>query len=194
MEQERIIVLINGSMNNPSFTKKVLKEVEKRLQKNKAKTMFIDIRDLQLPVYDPKAESPKEIIEVSNILKKADGLVVGVPEYHGSYTGAVKNLLDYLGFEEFQQTPIALLATAGGIKSGTNTLNHLRLVFRNLHGHVIPQQFAISKNETNPELELDPSMDLRLEKFIQGLETEVHKKLLFEKWEKSQSGEVPAEK
>ncbi|MFA9556615.1 NADPH-dependent FMN reductase [Evansella sp. AB-rgal1] len=184
--KNRSIAIINGSMNKNSFTKKLLNIISERLQKTGATITFIDVRELQLPVYEPNMELPEQLKEVSQQLIEADGIVVGVPEYHGSYTGAVKNLLDYFGFKEFEKTPIALLTTTGGLKAGTNTLNHLRLVFRNLHGIVIPEQFAICKKETTPDLQLDENYDLRLEKFIQGLETEVKKKILLEAWEKNE--------
>ncbi|MDG5787980.1 NAD(P)H-dependent oxidoreductase [Evansella sp. AB-P1] len=186
MNKEKTVIFINGSMNKKSFTKKLLKNVEERMKKNGTKTIFVDIRELELPVYDPDLELPEILKNISTQLIEADGLVVGVPEYHGSYTGAIKNFLDYFGFQEFEKTPIALLTTTGGLKAGTNTLNHLRLVFRNLHGIVIPQQFAICKKETTNNLDLDDATDLRLEKLVQGLETEVQKKVLFEAFEKQQ--------
>ncbi|PYZ95506.1 FMN-dependent NADH-azoreductase [Alteribacter lacisalsi] len=172
------VAIISGSMNTDSFTRKLLKEVEQRVQGLQMETEFIDVKELALPVYAPDEAPPEVIRTVSEKLREADGIVVGAPEYHGSYTGALKNLLDYLGSGEFEHKPIGLVTTTGGVKSGTNTLNHLRLVFRNLHGLVIPQQFAISQKETDIHISLDDSTSLRLETFIKGLEVEVRKMLL----------------
>ncbi|SDZ12171.1 NAD(P)H-dependent FMN reductase [Evansella caseinilytica] len=184
MQKTSSIVLINGSMRTESYTKKLLEKIAVKLQAGGARTSLIDVRALQLPVYDPGMETPEAIVKVSEVLVNADGIIAGAPEYHGSYSGAIKNLLDYLGSKEFVNTPIGLVTTTGGLKAGTNTLNHLRLVFRNLHGLVIPQQFAISQKETTSDLQLDEEMNNRLENFIQGFETEVRKKLIFEAWER----------
>ena len=178
------IAIINGSMSKNSLTKTLLRKIESQLKKNGADTVFIDVQELNLPVYIPEMDPPAVLKKVSEQLIMAEGVVVGSPEYHGSYSGAIKNLLDFLGFKEFQDTPIALVTTTGGAKSGTNTMNHLRLVFRNLHGIVIPQQFAISNKETNPQLDLDESESIRLKKFIQGLETEVEKNIIYKKSKK----------
>ncbi|MBU9723766.1 MULTISPECIES: NADPH-dependent FMN reductase [Bacillaceae] len=180
------IILINGSMNRESFTKKLLDKMAVQLNENGSAAKILNVRDLQLPIFAPDLDTPNQLEKVSQDLKNADGVIVGSPEYHGSYTGALKNFLDFLGFEEFQNTPIGLVTTTGGVKSGTNTVNHLRLVFRNLHGLVIPQQFAISKKDTNSDLQLDEQFQIRLEKFLNDLEREVKKKKLLEAMENSE--------
>ncbi|ADU28593.1 NADPH-dependent FMN reductase [Evansella cellulosilytica] len=184
MTNDSTIVMINGSMSSDSFTKKLLENVEDRLNKNGQNTTMIDVRELHLEIYDPDAPFPTQLEPVREQLREADGVIVGAPEYHGSYTGAIKNFLDYLGFKEFEQTPIALLTTTGGLKAGTNTLNHLRLVFRNLHGIVIPQQFAISNKEAPTSLEFDENINARLEAFVNAIQKEVVKKQLYEEWKR----------
>ncbi|WP_096186765.1 NADPH-dependent FMN reductase [Evansella halocellulosilytica] len=179
----KTIALINGSMNKNSFTRKLLLEIETRIKSRGYHTEFIDVRTLNAPVYDPDIEPPKSVRQASEKLIAADGVVVGSPEYHGSFSGSLKNLLDFFGASEFKQTPIALATTTGGMKSGTNTMNHLRIVFRNLHGIVIPPQFAISQKETTPNLELDENTSLRLDTIIQSLIDEVKKKALLEAYE-----------
>ncbi|WP_143522326.1 NAD(P)H-dependent oxidoreductase, partial [Pseudomonas sp. 2822-17] len=45
------IILINGSTNRESFTKKVLEKIESRLKENGAKTQLVNIHQLNLPVF-----------------------------------------------------------------------------------------------------------------------------------------------
>lgn len=175
----------NGSMNDKSLTKRLLENISLRLQNNGASTTLVDLQQLNVPIFTPAMEPPLAIQSLSDKLNLADGIVVGSPEYHGSFTGALKNVLDFLSSHEFADKPIALVTVTGGLKAGTNTLNHLRLVFRNLHGNVIPQQFAISQKETSSHLDMDDTTDLRLEKFVQGLEVEVKKQLLLKEAEQT---------
>ncbi|UCZ53651.1 NAD(P)H-dependent oxidoreductase [Bacillus shivajii] len=176
------IALINGSMNQDSYTRKLLEKVESRIKERGFKSTFIDVREINAPIYVPDAQPPKCIVETEEKLIGADGIVVGSPEYHGSFSGALKNLLDYYNSSHFKDKPIALVTTTGGVKAGTNTMNHLRLVFRNLHGLVIPPQFAISKKEATSELLFDDNMNARLETLVSSLEKEMKKKTLYENY------------
>jgi azobenzene reductase len=141
------IVLICGSMNKEhSLTKLGLKEIEKILNEKGHVTNFIEVKDLNLPIFEPKyvKQPPNAIKNLVEIIKESNALIVGSPEYHGGYSGAIKNLIDYLTGDLLRNKPIALLSAAGGYRSGINTLNGLRLVFRSLYARVIAEQVAIS--------------------------------------------------
>jgi len=75
----------------------------------------------------------------------ADALLVGSPEYHGSYTGALKNALDLLGPDHLRGKMVGLLATARGEAGAMNTLNHLRHVFRWMNAWVLPTQVSVPR-------------------------------------------------
>lgn len=141
------IILINGSLNPSSNTKSIIELMSKVLMTEKYTTKVINIGDLDLPLFNPSADSNETISEIWNELFYAKAFIIGSPEYHGGYTGALKNFIDYLNSDIFRNKPIGLLVSTGGIKSGINTLNSLRIVFRNLHAQVIPQQVAISEKE-----------------------------------------------
>ena len=49
---------------------------------------------------------------------------------------------DYCSFDEYEDTVVGLLATAGG-GSFASTLDHLRITVRGVHGRVIPHQVGI---------------------------------------------------
>ncbi len=38
----------------------------------------------------------------------AQGIILGTPEYHGSFSGVLKNALDLMGFDEFEGKMIGL--------------------------------------------------------------------------------------
>ena len=76
---------------------------------------------------------------------QADGLIIGSPNYHGSYTGVLKNALDLLGPEAMRDKLVGLVVTARGDAGAMNTLNHLRHVCRWMNAWVIPAEVSIPR-------------------------------------------------
>ena len=60
----------------------------------------------------------------------ADGLVVVVPEYNGSYPGILKHFIDLLPFpESFECRPVAFIGLAGGYYGGLRAVEQLQMIF-----------------------------------------------------------------
>lgn len=167
------VVLINGSMNPNSLSKRILKVVSKALENNGFKTEVICVYETNFPIYNPTKPLLEEAQRVSETIKSADAFVIASPEYHGGYSGALKNLLDYQDGSGFKYKPVALISSSGGIKAGINTLNSLRLIFRSLHSYVIPQQIAVSEKELDEKGRLDHSAQKQLQGVIKGLIQEI---------------------
>jgi NAD(P)H-dependent FMN reductase len=153
------ILVVSGSFRQESLTRIVLKHVAALVAKRGLKPRFVCARELALPIYDPPA-----VDELPNAkcwreaVSSSDGLIIGSPEYHGSFSGALKNMIDYLDFPHIEGKLIGLVAAAGGPKSGISTLNALRLTFRALHAPVIIEQaalwegdFAVDTKQIKPE-------------------------------------------
>ena len=77
-------------------------------------------------------------------IRKADGLVIASPGYHGSISGLVKNAIDYL--EETARdprvyldgVPVGLIATAYGWQATASTIATLRSIVHALRGWPTP--------------------------------------------------------
>ena len=90
------ILGIAGSMRQDSYSTQVLKMVLEKSKKYKTDTQILELRQVNLPIYDPSASNESNNIErVSNALKWADSIILSSPDYHGSMSGAMKNFLDY---------------------------------------------------------------------------------------------------
>ena len=70
-------------------------------------------------------------------------MILGTPEYHGSYSGVLKNALDLMGFEEFEGKMIGLVGVSAGALGANNAISTLRSVGRSLHAWVVPDQVSI---------------------------------------------------
>lgn len=77
----------------------------------------IDLRDYKLALSTGAAEDasyPDSLGALRVLVKSADGIVLSTPEYHGSFSGVLKNALDLMGFEEFEGKMIGLVGVSGG--------------------------------------------------------------------------------
>lgn len=160
MPDEVRVLAICGSLNPDSRTKRALLVAANAARGAGATVDLVDLRDYRLPILhspDPPEGAPAEVERLKAQFRAADALLIASPEYHGSYSGALKNAFDLLGFDEFQGKMAALIGVAGGGMGATNALNHLRTVCRQLHAWVLPEQVSIPRAGTAFDERGEPS-------------------------------------
>jgi FMN reductase len=82
--------------------------------------------------------------------RRADGIVVASPGYHGGVSGLVKNALDYA--EDLKDDPrsylsgvvVGCIATGAGWQAAVSTLQALRAIVHALRGWPTPMGAAIN--------------------------------------------------
>lgn len=136
------VVAVCGSLRDGSYTRIALDHALDSAADLNASTDLIDLRTLDLPVYDADANDAGDAEALRERVQEADSVLLGSPMYHGSYSAPLKNALDYCGFDEFENTTVGLLAVSGGSFTVT-TLDHLRSVCRALNAWVLPHQAAL---------------------------------------------------
>ena len=138
------VTALCGSLRDDSYTRTALAHALDSAQARGASTTLVDLRAYDLPVFDPDAQDAGDADRLRDAVTHAEAVLLGSPMYHGSYSGALKNALDYCGFDEFEETTVGLLGVAGG-SFPTATLDHLRTVCRALNAWVLPHQAAIPR-------------------------------------------------
>ncbi|MFB6135881.1 MAG: NADPH-dependent FMN reductase [Halobacteriaceae archaeon] len=136
------VTALCGSLREDSVTRVALEHALDAARGVGATADLVDLRELDLPLFDPGAEDAGDAPELRARLREADAIVLGSPMYHGSYASPLKTALDYSGFDEFENTTVGLLAVAGGSFPVT-ALEHLRSVCRALDAWVLPHQAAV---------------------------------------------------
>ena len=136
------VVALNGSQRDGSYTRRALEQTLTAADAGGATTDFVDIAALELPIFDPDRPDAGDAEKLRQRVRDADGVVLGTPMYHGSFSSPLKTALDYCGFDEFAGTTIGLLVVSGG-GFPTPALEHLRSVSRALDAWVLPHQVAI---------------------------------------------------
>ncbi|MDY6779075.1 MAG: NAD(P)H-dependent oxidoreductase [Halobacteria archaeon] len=136
------VVGVSGSMAEESGTRIAVERALSSADSAGAETALIDVRETRLPVFDPDSRDAGDAEEMRRKLREADAVILGTPMYHGSYSSALKTVLDYSGFDEFEDTTVALIAVSGG-RFPVTALEHLRSVCRALNAWVLPKQAAV---------------------------------------------------
>ena len=139
----RVIVAgISGSLRPGSFTSMAVRVALRGAAQFGAETRFLDLREYGLTLLDEGPEPPGARKWRADFAA-ADGLLLGTPEYHGSFSGILKNALDFLGFDQTEGKMIGLVGVSGGSMGAFDAMNGLRSVGRALHAWVIPKQAAV---------------------------------------------------
>ena len=142
------VVAISGALRSGNLTRRALEVALRGAASAGASTELLDLSSMQVAFCDERRDEttyPPDVDRMRRAVGTAHGILLGSPEYHGSMSGALKNAIDLLSFEEFEGKMIGLVAVAGGSQSATGTLAHMRTVCRHLHAWVIPQQVSISR-------------------------------------------------
>jgi NAD(P)H-dependent FMN reductase len=140
------VAAICGSLRTDSFTRMALRVALRGAEELGARTHLIDLRDYQLVSCNGKENEdnlPEDVLRLRRDVQAAQGIILGTPEYHNSYSGVLKNALDLMGFEEFEGKMLGLVGVSGGLMGGFNALSGLQTVGRALHAWVIPEQASI---------------------------------------------------
>lgn len=136
------VLAVCGSRREGSYTRRALSEVLVGVEDTGGTGELLNLEDVELPPLDPGLDAVGDADIVVRTIREADAVVLGTPMYHGSYSGVLKNALDYCGFDEFDDTTVGLLAVSGG-PFPLQALNHLRSVCRALNAWVLPYQAAV---------------------------------------------------
>lgn len=139
------VLALCGSITNNSSTRRALEIALNGARRTGAQTQLADLRDYRLPFAGQNSDGFPDVHRLCEQCRGAQAILWGTPEYHGSYSGVLKNALDLMGFDEFQGKMIGLVGVAGGSIGAINALNHLRAVGRQLHAWVLPQQVSIAQ-------------------------------------------------
>src|ERR1700684_4406240 len=88
---------IGGTLRPGSSSEQALRIALSGAAERGAATEILTARDLHFPMYDP-GDGPLDAAagRFIDAVRRADGLIIATPGYHGGTSGLLKNALDYL--------------------------------------------------------------------------------------------------
>lgn len=140
-------LLLYGSLRERSFSRFLIEEADRLLQRMGAETRVFDPRGLP-QVDDADADHPK-VQELREASLWSEGHVWCSPERHGAMTGLFKSQIDWLplesgGVRPTQGRTLAVCQVNAGSQS-FNTVNQLRVLGRWMRMITIPNQSSVAK-------------------------------------------------
>lgn len=142
------VLVIVGSLRETSQTRNALAVAARAALEAGAEIVHVDLRRLALPICDGRDDESTygaDVAWLRDQVVSASALLVGSPEYHGSYPGALKNAIDLVGEDPIRGKMVGLCAVGRGEAGAMNTLNHLRHVFRWMGAWVLPTQVSVPR-------------------------------------------------
>lgn len=151
------IAILLGSVRTGRHTHKIAYYVQRKLTENGHEAIMIDLASNPVPLMHERYGrifSP-EIAFVGDTLKGADAIILVSPEYHGSYTGVIKNAMDYY-WTEFSRKPMGVVTTGSGKMGGINASTQLQHVILSLGAFAMPVKLLIPEIQHAFDDEMQP--------------------------------------
>ena len=165
------IEIISGSPRQGSITKRVALFLHKHLQQlTHHQIGLIDVREWALPplqdVFNSVEETPDEFRPLSERIFSANAFILVTPEYNGSYTPALKNLLDY--YPKQSHKAFGIVTASNGFSGGLRATQQMQLLINALFGIACPQMLVVGQVEKKFDTEgnlIDPAFTRQIEIF-----------------------------
>lgn len=150
------ILAFSGSSREGSYNVRLLEVAVGGACAAGAEVTLVNLRDLNLPLYDEDFERTEGLPEGARRLKKLmlahQGFLIASPEYNSSISPALKNAIDWASRPTlgeagelacFANKVAALMSASPGGLGGLRGLVHVRAILGNLKVLLIPEQVAV---------------------------------------------------
>jgi FMN reductase len=137
------IVGLGGSLAEVSRSRAALRVALAGAEEAGAETELLDLRELDLPMYEPGADPGPAASHLIETCYSADGMLWSSPMYQGTVSGAFKNALDWLHDLGTREPPflydkvIGMLSAAGGTQ-GLQAVITMEFAARALRAWAVP--------------------------------------------------------
>ncbi|TXH89297.1 MAG: NADPH-dependent oxidoreductase [Rhodoferax sp.] len=151
-------LIFAGSTRTHSFNRRLAHNAAAMARTAGAEVTHIELADFDIPLYNADLEAqgtPADVLRLKEIMDSHPAWIVCSPEYNGSYTGLMKNTLDWAsspvkghavwadGNRPFGGKVVGLLSASPGALGGLGSLTHLTPLLTGLQCWVCPTRFAL---------------------------------------------------
>ena len=138
------VLAVAGSLHRGSVTRLVIEHVVERLRAEGCRVDVLDFEKEPLALYNPDvAHDLPGYAELQSRVERADVIVLGTPDYHGSISGAMKNFLDHF-WHEFAGKLFATIVASH--EKGLTVTDQLRTVARQCYAWTLPYGVAFTED------------------------------------------------
>ena len=149
-----------GSTRTQSFNRRLAAVAAHMARDAGAEVTLLELADFDIPLYNADLETagtPADVIRLKEVLDDHPAWVICSPEYNGSYTGLLKNTIDWAsspvaghaewsdGTRPFAGKVVGMLSASNGALGGLRSQSHLAPLLLNLECWLAPRHFALPR-------------------------------------------------
>jgi chromate reductase len=130
-----------GSLRRESFSLAILRGLQARLGAG----VSLDIRDLNLPLYNQDEDGPdgpEAVHAFRRVIAEAAGLVISTPEYNHGIPGVLKNALDWAsrpyGQSVLTEKPVLVISSSPAFLGGVRAQAQLNETLLSVQAVLVP--------------------------------------------------------
>ncbi|SDP33821.1 FMN reductase [Streptomyces sp. cf386] len=141
------VLSVSGSPSATSRTARLLRHLDDRLAAQGHEVIPFDVRTLPPEALLHAQFNHPAIVEATELVERADGIVIGTPVYKAAYSGLLKSLLDLLPQYALAGKTVLPLATGGSTAHVLAIDYALRPVLNSMGpSHITPGWFTLDKD------------------------------------------------
>lgn len=130
------VLLVSGSSGEKSTTRIVLADLQGRLEKLGCSVDFWDLASDPIGLFDvDTVYTSDDYRRVTSRAGEADVIIYGTPDYHGTISSTLKNIMDYLWTEVSGKL---IGSVVGSYEKGLTVTDHIRTVTRQCYAWSLP--------------------------------------------------------
>ena len=138
------VLAVVGSLQRGSVTRGVIQHAADELRQSGCAVDILDFLKEPLAVYNPDtAHELPGYAELQARVDKADVILLGTPDYHGSLSGAMKNFLDHFWHEFAGKLFVTIVASHD---KGLTVTDQLRTIARQCYAWTLPYGVAFTED------------------------------------------------
>jgi FMN reductase len=137
------ILAVVGSLQRDSVTRVVIRQLGRQLTGAGCAVDVLDFLQEPLALYNPdNARQQPTYAPLQQRVERADVVVLGTPDYHGSISSAMKNFLDHF-WHEFAGKLFATVVASH--EKGLTATDQLRTIARQCYAWTLPYGVAFTE-------------------------------------------------
>lgn len=157
------LLVFAGSTRQQSFNRRLARVAADLGCEAGAEVTLLELADFDIPMYNADLEAggtPPDVIRLKEALDAHPAWVICSPEYNASYTGLLKNTIDWASSpvanhpvwadpaRPFAGKVVGMLSASNGALGGLRSQSHLAPLLLNLECWLAPRHYALARAAT----------------------------------------------
>lgn len=146
------VLIVGGSLRRDSLNNRLAALAATAVKNAGSTADLTTIADFDCPFYDGDVEVevgiPDGAQKFCRALKQSDALMISSPEYNASFSGALKNLIDWVSRfrpQPFNGKQVLLMSASPAMAGGNRGVWSLRVPLEHLGARVYPDMFSLAQ-------------------------------------------------